>query len=54
MPLQLAEQAFGALLLLTTAPREFTLAEVEALFMLANFGALHLQASSEWRTIRDI
>ncbi|GBC92352.1 hypothetical protein HRbin15_00820 [bacterium HR15] len=54
VPLQLAEQAFGALLLLTTAPREFTLAEVEALFMLANFGALHLQASSEWRTIRDI
>jgi len=43
VPLQTAEQAFGTLLLLTTAPREFTLAEVEALFMLANFGALHLQ-----------
>jgi GAF domain-containing protein len=43
VPLQVAEQAFGTLLLLTTTPREFTLAEVEALFMLANFGALHLQ-----------
>jgi len=43
VPLQIAEHAFGALLLLTTTPREFTLAEVEALFMLANFGALHLQ-----------
>ncbi len=44
VPLQVAEQAFGVLVLLTSEPREFTLAEVEALFMLANFGALHLQA----------
>ncbi|MCS7066992.1 MAG: GAF domain-containing protein, partial [Fimbriimonadales bacterium] len=44
VPLQAAEQAFGVILLLTKTPREFTLAEVEALFMLANFGALRLQA----------
>ncbi|MCS7066563.1 MAG: GAF domain-containing protein [Fimbriimonadales bacterium] len=43
VPLQTAEQAFGVLTLLTTTPREFTLTEVEALFMLANFSALHLR-----------
>ncbi|MEN3001044.1 MAG: GAF domain-containing protein [Armatimonadota bacterium] len=43
VPLQAAEQAFGVILLLTKTAREFTLAEVEVLFMLANFGALRLQ-----------
>jgi len=43
VPLQVAEQPLGVLMLLTLQPREFMLAEVEALFMLANFGAMRLQ-----------
>jgi hypothetical protein len=41
-PLQVAERTLGAILLLTTTPREFTLSEVELLFTLANTGALRL------------
>jgi hypothetical protein len=41
-PLQVAERTLGTILLLTTAPREFTLSEVELLFTLANTGALRL------------
>jgi hypothetical protein len=40
--LQVAERTLGAILLLTTTPREFTLSEVELLFTLANTGALRL------------
>lgn len=45
VPIQVAEQPLGVLMLLTLQPREFMLAEVEALFMLANFGAMRLQAT---------
>jgi signal transduction protein with GAF and PtsI domain len=45
VPIQIAEQPLGVLMLLTLQPREFMLAEVEALFMLANFGAMRLQAT---------
>ncbi len=43
VPLQRAEQVYGVLMLVSSAPREFTLAEVESLFTLANFGMLRLQ-----------
>jgi GAF domain-containing protein len=43
VPIQVAEQPVGVLMLLTLQPREFMLAEVEALFMLANFAAMRLQ-----------
>ncbi|MDW8107376.1 MAG: hypothetical protein RMK45_07850, partial [Armatimonadota bacterium] len=42
VPLQVAERTLGVVLLLTVAPREFTLSEVELLFTLANTGALRL------------
>ncbi|GIV08673.1 MAG: hypothetical protein KatS3mg019_0764 [Fimbriimonadales bacterium] len=42
VPLQVAERTLGVLLLLTDAPREFTLSEVELVFTLANTGALRL------------
>ncbi len=44
VPLQVAERTLGVMLLLTHAPREFTLSEVELLFTLANTGALRLHA----------
>ncbi len=50
VPIQVAEQPLGVLMLLTLQPREFMLAEVEALFMLANFGAMRLQVGAHSRT----
>lgn len=40
VPLQVANQTYGTLMLLTETPREFSLAEVQLLFTLANTGTL--------------
>jgi GAF domain-containing protein len=54
VPIQVAEQPLGALMLLTLQPREFMLAEVEALFMLANFSAMRLQAAQHERVAQRL